>query len=277
MDRASHTSALERDVPVQSVLLVLSALLLPVLLAASYALYLRPDVGIDRFAWPMRPTITSMMLGATYLGGASFFVIVLASRRWRHVRLGFLPIAAFAATLGLATLIHWGAFAHERWAFWVWAFLYFSVPVVLPLLWLRNRRSACGTAPIREHVLSPLVRRSFAGSGVVLTAAALLLFLVPQAMIATWPWTLTPLTSRIMSAIFLLPGLVGLAIANDGRWDGARHLLSVQALTVVLMLGAIVFARADLDWSSPASWTFVAGMSGVLLLIAYAHFDVRKR
>jgi hypothetical protein len=266
-----------RDVPAHTVCLILAAALLPVLIAAGFALYVRPEVGIDHFAWSMRPLITSMMLGATYLGGASFFVIVLLTRRWRHIRLGFLPISAFAATLGLATLIHWDAFAHERWSFWVWTFLYVAVPVILPILWFRNNRLADGEAPIREGELSPLVRRSFGVSGVVLTVAALLLFVTPQLMIATWPWTLTPLTARVMAALFILPGLVGLGIALDGSWASARHLLTVQALTIALMLGAIVVARADLEWSSPASWIFVGGMSGILLLVGYARLDVRTR
>jgi hypothetical protein len=272
--RVAHNG---REVPVQLVLLVLSVLLLPVLLVAGYALYIRPDVGIDHFAWPMRPLINSMMLGATYLGGASFFVIVLISRRWRHVRLGLLPISAFAATLGLATLIHWGVFVHERWAFWVWTGLYVGVPVILPILWFRNNRFADGEPPIREGELSPRVRRLFGVVGAVLSVAALLLFVMPEVMIATWPWTLTPLTARVMAALFILPGLVGLAICLDGSWASARHLLTVQALTIVLMLGGIVVARADLDWSAPASWTFVAGMSAILLLIGYTRFDMRTR
>ena len=69
------------DVPVQSVLLVLAAALLPVLIVAGYALYVRPDLGIDHVGWPMRPLINPMMLGATYLGGASLFVIVQLARR----------------------------------------------------------------------------------------------------------------------------------------------------------------------------------------------------
>ncbi len=266
-----------RDVPAQPVCQVLAAALLPVLLVAGYALYVRPDLGIDHFAWPMRPLVNSMMLGATYLGGASFFVFVLLTRRWRHVRLGFLPISAFAATLGIATLIHWDAFAHERWAFWVWTFLYFVVPVLLPILWFRNNRLADGEAPIREGELSPFVRRAFGALGVVMTIAALLLFVVPDVMIATWPWALTPLTARVMAALFILPGLVGLAIAFDGSWASSRHLLTVQALTIALMLGAIVVARADLDWSTPASWIFVGGMSGILLLIGYTRLDMRTR
>jgi hypothetical protein len=277
MTRASRHAPHTTDVPVQPVLLALSVVLLPVLLVAGYALYVRPDVGIAHFAWPVRPLMSSMMLGATYLGGATFFVTVLLSRRWRHVRLGFLPIAAFAGTLGITTLLHWSIYVHARWSFWVWAFLYFVVPVVLPVLWARNRRAGDGAAMEREGDLPPLVRGVLGGVGVVLTTAAVLLFVLPEVMIPTWPWALTTLTARIMSSMFILPGLVGLAIAADGSWASARHLLTVQAVTIALMLGAIVVARADLDWSSPASWIFTGGMSGILLFVGYVHAAMTKR
>lgn len=265
------------DVPVQPVLLVLSAVLIPILLGASLMLYILPDLGVERFAWPLRPLMSSMMLGATYLGGASFFMIVLISRRWRHVWLGFLPIAAFAGTLGIATLLHWENFVHERWGFWIWAGLYFGVPVLLPILWYLNHRLAAGVELEREGELPSPIRLILAGLGVVLTVAAVLLFVVPDLMVDTWPWTLTPLTSRIMSSMFILPGLVGLAVAYDGSWASSRYLLKTKAITVALMLIAIIIARADLDWSSPTSWTFTGGMVGILLLIAWIHYVMREQ
>jgi hypothetical protein len=265
------------NVPVQPVLLALSAVLIPILLGASLMLYILPDLGVERFAWPLRPLMSSMMLGATYLGGASFFVIVLITRRWRYVWLGFLPIAAFAGTLGIATLLHWENFVHERWGFWIWAGLYFGVPVILPILWYINHRLADGVEMEREGELPSPIRLVLAGLGVVLMVAAVLLFVVPDLMIDTWPWTLTPLTARIMSSMFILPGLVGLAVAYDGSWASSRYLLKTKAITVALMLIAIIIARSDLDWSSPTSWTFTGGMVGILLLIAYVHYVMRDQ
>lgn len=265
------------DVRVQPVLLVLSALLIPILLGAALMLYVLPDLGIERFAWPLRPLMSSMMLGATYLGGASFFMFVLILRRWRYVWLGFLPIAAFAGTLGIATLLHWENFAHERWGFWIWAGLYFGVPVILPILWYLNHRVTDGVQLVREGELPSAIRVMLAGLGVVLTVAAVLLFVMPDLMIPTWPWTLTPLTARIMSSLFILPGLVGLAVAWDGSWASARYLLTTKAITIILMLIAIVVARADIDWESPTSWIFTGGMSGILLLIAYIHYAMREQ
>jgi hypothetical protein len=277
MESIHGESTLETDeVSVQPLLLILAALLVPVLLVAFAMLYLLPDVGVDHFAWPVRPLMSSMMLGATYLGGAYFFTVVLISRRWRHVWLGFLPITAFAGTLGLATLLHWDRFVHERWAFQIWALLYFTVPLFLPFLWYRNQQLVTEAGLRRAGELPLLIRRLFGGLGVILTIAAVLLFFTPDFMAAIWPWTLTPLTARIMASMFILPGLVGLGMAYDGSWASARYLLQAQAISIALMLIAVYVARADFNWSAPESWLFTGGLSAILLLIGYTHLQMKR-
>jgi hypothetical protein len=278
MEEPMHARSPDENdaVPVHIPLLILSALLVPVLVVAFAMLYLFPEsVGADNFAWPVRPLMSSMMLGATYLGGAYFFMVVLLSRRWRHVRLGFLPITAFAGTLGIATLLHWGNFVHDRWAFVIWAFLYLTVPFILPVLWYRNEQPVSEADVAREGELPPLSRWTFGVLGAILTVAAVLLLVMPELMLATWPWTLTPLTARVMAAMYILPGLVGLSIAYDGRWSSARYLLQAQAFAILLMLIAVYVARADFDWVNPASWLFTGGLSLILLLIAYTYLAKR--
>jgi len=226
--RKESESTATDEALVQPLILVLSALLVPVLLVAFFILYVLPDVGLEYFAWPVRPLMSSMMLGATYLGGAYFFSVVLISRHWRHVWLGFLPITAFAGTLGIATLLHWDRFVHDRWAFQIWALLYFTVPLFLPILWYRNQRLVAGQGLTRDGDLPFSIRSLFGGLGAVMTIAAVLLLIVPNLMIAVWPWTLTPLTARIMSSMFILTGLVALGMAYDGSWASARYLLQEQ-------------------------------------------------
>lgn len=274
-----HTqpSEVPGTVPVQRSIVILSILLIPILVAAFILLYLFPNsLGGDLFAWPISPLMSSMMLGATYLGGAYFFASVLFSRQWRHVWLGFLPITVFAGTLGIATLLHWEPFSHERLGFQLWAFLYFTVPIILPILWYRNQRLAGDSGLQKEGALPPVSRWAFGALGVVLTLASLLLFFFPQQMLATWPWTLTPLTARVMSAMFSLPGLVGLSLAFDGSWSSARYLLQALALPVSLMLIAAYVARADFDWANPASWLFTGGLTVILLLVVYTYLAVKE-
>lgn len=272
-----HSSAENDPVRVQPIILALAAVLIPVLVVAFVLLYVLPqEAGEETFAWPLRPRMSSMMLGATYMGGAYFFLVVLLSRQWRHVWLGLLPVTTFAATLGLATILHWDRFVHERWAFRIWAFLYFTVPFILPVLWYRNQRLARGAGVERGRMLPAPLRWAFGALGAILTIAGLLLFLTPELMLAIWPWTLTALTARVMASMFILPGLVGLSIAYDASWRSARYLLQAQAFSIILMLIAVYVARADFDWAQPVSWLFAGGLSLILFLIGYTYLVMRE-
>jgi hypothetical protein len=244
----------------------LAAIIVPVLVAAFVMLYLLPGQTERLFAWPVRPPMTSMMLGATYLGGAYFFVRVLTAQRWHHVSLGFLPVAALCFILGTATALHWEKFTHGHPSFVLWVFLYFTLPVLLPLAWYRNG----GRPDARRDqapALSSTVSLVFGVLGTVFTAVGLLLYLVPERMIPTWPWELTPLTARVVSSMFVLTGLIALGIAIDRRWTAVRFILEAQTLAVVLILAGIVVARDDFDWSAAASWTYTGGLLLVLALV----------
>lgn len=111
--------------------------------------------------------------------------------------------------------------------------------------------------------------------GGLLIVVSLLLFLLPAVMIPTWPWQLTPLTLRVMAAMFVLPGIVGVNVARDGRWSAARFILQAQIGSIALILLAAVIARDDFDWSQLVSWTFIGGMAllAAVLLIIYVHME----
>ncbi|MFN8598744.1 MAG: hypothetical protein U0559_21475, partial [Anaerolineae bacterium] len=98
-----------------------------------------------------------------------------------------------------------------------------------------------------------------------------LLFVQPQAMIAVWPWTLTPLTARVAGAMFALPGLVGLGLATDRRWSAARILLQAQAFSIALILVAAVRAWDNFDPAKNTHWLFVGGLSALLIGIIALH------
>jgi hypothetical protein len=52
----------------------IAAFIVPFLVVAFAVLYLWPGDTDRLFAWPIRPTMTAMVLGSAYLGGAYFFV-----------------------------------------------------------------------------------------------------------------------------------------------------------------------------------------------------------
>jgi hypothetical protein len=188
---------------------------------------------------------------------------------------GFLAVALFASLLGVATIVHWDRFNHGHVAFWVWAGLYFVAPFLVVGAWLANRRFA---APPRadELCLGTVCRWVVALVGMLALAQGTVMFLAPVRVIAIWPWALTPLTCRVVGAIFCL-GCAAIGVLVDPRWTSLRLLLQVEVLMLVLMLIAAVRARAEFDTGRPATWLLLGGFIGILLASASLWYAMEAR
>ena len=135
---------------------------------------------------------------------------VLRSKQWHKIKVGFLPVIAFASLLGIATILHWDRFNHGHISFIAWAGLYFTAPFIVLAVWVRNRNqefradrySRCRHPVPGSRLFTRRNWRLFT------LGISLFLFLQPVIMIGLWPWTLTPLTARVMGAMFALPGVV---------------------------------------------------------------------
>lgn len=257
----------------------LAVLIIPFLVAASILLYIWPNDTDKLFAWTIKPSMTPMMLAAAYLGGIYFFTRAALAKRWHLVKLGFLPVTTFAALLGIATLLHWDRFNHSHISFFTWVALYFTTPFLVFAAWLHNRMTDPGTAEPNEVVIPQVIRLFIAIIGVITLAVSLQLFLQPALMIGLWPWMLTPLTARVVGAMFALPGVVGLGIALEQRWSAARIILEAQAFSIVMILIAAVRAWNDFKQSNLSSWLFIGGLSFLLLALAalYVSIELHRR
>jgi hypothetical protein len=243
----------------------LSAGIIPFLVVAFAVLYPFPDDTGRLFAWPVMPTMTPMILGSVYLGGAYFFLRAATARQWHTVKGGFVPVGTFATLMGVATILHWGRFTHWHVAFW----LYFTTPVlVFGTWWANRRRDVPGTSA--ELLIPVRVSRVIAVLGGLSVLTALFLFLFPGRAAAIWPWMLTPLTARVMGAIFAL-GIAGLGAPADRRWSSARILLQVAALMLALILAAGVRASSELDPSNAMTWLIGTGFAAVLAAITVTY------
>jgi hypothetical protein len=258
----------------------LAVFIIPFLVAASALLYIWPDRTAQTFAWTIKPPMTAMMLAAAYMGGIVFFVQAARARLWHTVKVGFWPVIFFAGMLGIATILHWDRFNHSHISFYTWTALYFTTPVLVFLVWLRNRKEDPPRVEWQELLLPVLLRLILGVVGVLTLLVSLFLFLFPQTMISLWPWTLTPLTARVLGAMFALPGMVGLGIALDPRWSAARIILQSQAFSILMILIAVARDWADLNPSTLAAWLFIGGLVGILVLIValYASMEsIRAR
>lgn len=258
-----NPAAVDRILPITRAVAVV---VIPFLVAAFVILYGYPTETDRLFAWPLRPTMSAMMLAAAYAGGIYFFTAVVVGKRWHRIKVGLLPVTAFASSLGLATAIHWDRFNHDHPAFYAWAGLYFSTPVIVLVLWFVNRKQDPRAEP-GDPVIPVAARVAFGAVGATALLIAAVLMVQPGILIDVWPWKLTPLTARVMAALFCLPGVVGIGISMDRRWSAARTILQSQFFSTALILIAIYRARNEFDWAGPAAWLFLAGMAGVMLVI----------
>ena len=254
---------------------VVSAVIIPFLVLAFVVLWGWPRDTGRLFAWPIKPPLTALLLGSVYLGGAYFFARAVRAARWHTIKAGFPPVATFATLMGIATIVHWGKFAHANVAFWLWVALYFTTPFLIAGVWLANRRfEDRGT---RGEVVVPEPKARLIGCiGVLAVGTSLFLFLFPQRAIDIWPWTLTPLTARVMGAIFAL-GLAAVGAFTERRWSAYRLMIQVEIVMLALILGAGVRAAGDWDPSNVLTWLFALGFTGVFLASVVLYLRMERR
>ncbi len=252
---------------------LLAAVIVPFLVVAFVVLYPWPTDTRRWFAWTIRPTMTPMILGSAYIGGAYFFVRVYVATQWHTVKAGFVPVTMFASCLGIATIIHWDRFNHQHVAFWIWALLYFTTPFLVLAAYIRNQ--AVGDEPTPDELRIPhTARMLIAVTGLAAVVLGAYLFLFPSRAIDIWPWALTPLTARVTGAVLML-GVSGLMIAADPRWTTARIMLQVARIMIALFLLAVLRAHDQFDTSRPLTWMLGIGLCGVL--VAATILDVRMQ
>ncbi len=255
----------------------LSLFIVPFLVVAWVILYLFPGHTARVWAWAIPSTMTSMVLASAYLGGAYFFVRVFREQRWHHTGTGFLAVTTFATLLGIATLLHWDRFLHSHVSFWLWAALYFTTPFLVLGAWLANRRYAAPQAA-GDVLLRPAERWVIALVGLAALVTGVIMFVRPGAVIDVWPWALTPLTCRVIAAVFCLGG-AGVGTLVDPRWTSLRLMLQVEVVMLVLILVAAVRARDEMISGRALTWPLLVGLLAMLAGSGYlwATYELHPR
>ncbi|HJQ01716.1 MAG TPA: hypothetical protein VJ851_08955 [Jatrophihabitans sp.] len=254
---------------------LLAGFITPFLVLAFFVLFPWPTDTKRLFAWHITPTMSPMVLGSVYLGGAYFFVRVIRAPRWHLVAGGFLPVATFATLMGITTILHWDRFIHTNVAFWLWVGLYFTTPVLVLAVFLVNHRE------YRPAVGGELLLSRTAAGAIVLAATlstimSVLLYLFPHRMINIWPWHLTPLTARMLGAIFAL-GIAGFGARRERRWSAARILLQVAGVMLVLILLAGIRAHRQFDSGRPLTWVFTVGFTATAIAMGLLYVRMQSR
>ncbi|WP_290816919.1 hypothetical protein [Halovivax sp.] len=266
-----------RDDRVLPLTRLIGAIIAPILFVAFVILYGFPGRTEQLFAWTIAPELTPLIMGAGYGTGVYFFYRVVTVREWHRVGPVFPGIAVFTWFMAAATALHWANFNHGHATFVFWLVLYVVSPVVVPGIWLLNRR----TDPlnrIEDALEMPRsLRQGAAVSGVLITVTAVVCFLFPEPLIERWPWAVSPLTARILLGWFALFGVTNLAVSFDSRWSAARILAHSQIIGFSLVLVGVVRTWNDIDTGNPYTWPIVGGMAVYLLVVITCYAVMERR
>jgi hypothetical protein len=256
---------------------IVAACVVPFLVISFLALYLKPELSGEHFTWKVAPKFTAFWMGTGYIGGAWFFFNVARARRWHEVALGFLPVTAFVWLMLVATVLHWDRFDVHHLPFQLWLILYVVTPLLVPLLWLWNRRRDPREVESGATVVPGPARAAMGLIGVVLVATALWMFVFPPAAIAVWAWKLTPLTARVMGGWLALSGVGGLVLAFEPRWSAWRILIQSMLVWLALLTIGVLRAWNEFDLSRPSIVVVIAVPGSLLGLGAmYVALDRRR-
>lgn len=224
--------------------------------SAAVSLLIFPDRTAEYFAWTIKPPLTAAFLGAGYASVVAALLPAAGKRDWRDVRLGVAVVATGLSTILVATLLHLdrfhlnsGTLSARAWA-WAWLVWYLVLPPLLAwTLWRQRRRLAGWQA--QPSRLPMAFRVATALLALLLVVMGLALFIVPAQAQPLWPWTLTPLTSRMVGAYLIA---VGVSLFVTGRSESLAHTrVATPAWVVFGGLQLLQLARFA-DTLGPPGW-----------------------
>jgi hypothetical protein len=251
----------------RAILLVGSALVF----VTGVQLYLLSTETRAFFAWTVSPPLTAASLGAFYWTALVLATLSAGERIWARARVGVGGILLFVTLTMVATLLHLDRFhlnspdPTASAAAWLWLAIYMlDPPILLAILVLQLRQS--GVDPPRARLLPAWFRIGLGAQASVLLAIGGVLFLMPSASASIWPWTLTPLTARALSAWLLALASVLVQGIREDDWTRLRAATLSYGVLAALQLLALARFPGDVRWNSPVATLYVAFLVGALLL-----------
>jgi len=266
---------MQTDDRIQPITRIVGVFVVPFLWLAFLILFFQPDSTGERFAWAIKPHMTAMYMGAGYLGGSWIFINAIFGKRWHRIAGGFLPITTFTWFMLLATFLHWNRFSNNL-AFYLWLILYVVTPFLVPALWFMNRKTDSGDSEENDVLIADIVGWVLKLMGLLGSVYSVTGFLNPAFAIQTWPWTLTPLTARVMCGWIALLSVGAFTMSTEIRWSAWKVPLESIAIWHVLVVVAMIINRSELK-PGLLNWYTIA-ISGMLIgiFIFYALSEMRR-
>lgn len=268
-------SPVARDDRVLATTRAVSVAIVPILTAAFVILFLFPGQTQELWGWTIKSRMSAMFMGGGYLAGAVFFARASRATEWHRIGPGIVATTVFATLLGVTTFLNWDDFNHGHVSFWAWTLLYITTPVLLPVLYVKNRAFDPGTAGPEDVPVPAWIRTSLTviGAGQLLFAAVL--FIRPSIFTADWPWKLTEISARSLAAFATFPAVAYLAFAFERRWSALRWPFETAIAGVTLIAVGAARSSGDFKGGAPAVlWRI--GLVGALAFLIAVWLTMRR-
>ncbi|MDP9255821.1 MAG: hypothetical protein M3Q31_04615, partial [Actinomycetota bacterium] len=105
---------------------------------------------------------------------------------------------------------------------------------------------------------------------------AAVFFLAPATAIDIWPWTLTPLTSRVLGAFTAQVGIGALLVSMDPRWSAWKLIVQTFFVATALLLVGAIRAWDDFD-GSVMTYVYVGGLVAGDLALALLYRSMARK
>ncbi len=234
-------------------------------LSAGVQLFVLTEQTANYFAWTINPPMTAAFLGACYWGGLVLVFLSARERLWANARTSVPGIWLFTLLTLLATLMHIDKFHMNSFFGWAWLVIYVAVPLLLPVLFVRQQFLDKRPDSPRLHPLPSWLRAAIAIQAAVMIALGCILFVAPQTSGSLWPWALTPLTGRAVASWLIGMGCV----AVNALWEGDLRRVRVTMYAYIALGGLHLVAlgryAGSLDWADARLWLYAVVLVAIVL------------
>jgi hypothetical protein len=219
------------------------------------------------FFWGIEPPINAALFGMLYLGGAAVVGMLAYLGRWEQARF-LIPILVSAGVMITATtLLHFDLFTPgPRLAYWL--VVYVGAPLLAVLSYAGHERRGADWRAYRP--ITPTTRSLAIAVGTILVLLGVLVLVLPNPVVAQWPWPITPLMVRIFASWFAAFGMGLLWFWVERDWDRVRHVADLMMAAAGLDLLMVCIHRQDLTTVGPSLWLYCShlvlfGLIGLLM------------
>ena len=220
-----------------------------------------PQEILRALPWPV-PPLHARFIGAIYLAATVFLALSFLSRSLLKTRTIARIAFWWTGWLLLITFLHWETFDFGRPQVWFWVVAYIAFPIAAAWLAWAPGRARDEPKP-SARVTEPWVVVALFVQGLFLTALALVCFVAPSAVVAIWPWKVSPFLVHVYSGPLLGLGAGCLTLARRRNWP--ETLFPAVGLLVASVL-AIVASLRHLALFAPGSPSKVVWFSTLALL-----------